>query len=239
MAGEAVNRCLSAVFCTVSHNGGVDVPVFAQLHVCSMDSRTLRCGRLAPRTASGPRFERSKALRGSPVSRFRLLGVAAMPAYVVRCPIDFPPTTSSPFTYGGEAPVKQPKNSSSAMRRRQCVVVQPRDFEFHVMQLVKIKKRQIEFAWGPTPDRTLTTAWRLSSWSKPEARWPRLGVFRPAQLSRAVAADDERPTPCCKRPQLNRGRKPFTRSTECSLPLEERSSRGREQMLTVDFRQRP
>jgi hypothetical protein len=72
-------------------------------------------------------------------------------------PIDFPPNYEFSFDVRGEAPVNNLEFKLSDASGENVWWVNYRDFAFpREWQQVRIKKRQIAFAWGPTPDRTLT-----------------------------------------------------------------------------------
>jgi F5/8 type C domain len=71
-------------------------------------------------------------------------------------PIDFPPNYEFSFDVRGDAPVNNLEFKLIDASGENVWWVNYRDFAFpHEWQQVKIKKRQIAFAWGPTPDRTL------------------------------------------------------------------------------------
>jgi hypothetical protein len=71
-------------------------------------------------------------------------------------PIDFPSNYEFSFHVRGNAPVNNLEFKLIDASGDNVWWVNRRDFEFpRGWQQVKIKKRQIEFAWGPTPDRTL------------------------------------------------------------------------------------
>jgi hypothetical protein len=71
-------------------------------------------------------------------------------------PLDFPPNYEFSFYLRGDAPVNNLEFKLSDASGDNVWWVNHRDFAIpHEWQQVKIKKRHIEFAWGPTPDRTL------------------------------------------------------------------------------------
>jgi len=88
---------------------------------------------------------------------FDFAGVAGYASARRALAIDFPPDYEFSFFIRGDAPVNNLEFKLSDASGDNVWWVNRRDFEFpREWQLVKIKKRQIEFAWGPTPNRTLT-----------------------------------------------------------------------------------
>jgi F5/8 type C domain len=87
---------------------------------------------------------------------FDFTGVAGYASLRRALPIDFPPNYEFAFYVRGDAPVNNLEFKLIDVSGENVWWVNRRDFAFaHEWQQVKIKKRQIEFAWGPTPDRTL------------------------------------------------------------------------------------
>jgi hypothetical protein len=87
---------------------------------------------------------------------FDFAGVAGYASARRVLPIDFPPNYEFYFYIRGDAPVNNLEFKLIDASGNNVWWVNRPDFGFpHEWQLVKIKKRQIEFAWGPTPDRTL------------------------------------------------------------------------------------
>jgi hypothetical protein len=105
-------------------------------------------------------------------------------------PIDFPPNYEFSFYVRGDAPVNNLELKLIDASGDNVWWVNRRDFAFpREWQQVRLKKRHIEFAWGPTPDRTLKHSAALELVLKAG----RLGVFRPAQLARAAATNHDPP----------------------------------------------
>ena len=108
-----------------------------------------RCPGIAP---GGRRFREA-----SGVSQFRLHGVAGYASARRALPLDLPPNYEFSFYIRGDAPVNNLEFKLIDASGENVWWVNRRDFAFPPeWQQVKIKKRHIEFAWGPTPDRTLT-----------------------------------------------------------------------------------
>ncbi|HEY7496654.1 MAG TPA: hypothetical protein VIH59_36810, partial [Candidatus Tectomicrobia bacterium] len=88
---------------------------------------------------------------------FDFAGVAGYASARRVLPIDFPLNYEFAFYVRGEAPVNNLEFKLVDASGDNVWWVNYRDFVFpQEWQQVKIKKRQIEFAWGPIQDRTLT-----------------------------------------------------------------------------------
>src|SRR5919197_1358980 len=87
---------------------------------------------------------------------FDFAGVAGYASVRRALTIDFPPNYEFSFYLRGDAPVNNLEFKLSDASGDNVWWVSRRDFAFpRQWQQVKIKQRQIEFAWGPTPDRAL------------------------------------------------------------------------------------
>jgi hypothetical protein len=87
---------------------------------------------------------------------FDFAGVAGYASVRRALAIDFPPNYEFSFYLRGDAPVNNLEFKLSDASGDNVWWVSRRDFAFpRQWQQVKIKQRQIEFAWGPTPDRAL------------------------------------------------------------------------------------
>ena len=90
---------------------------------------------------------------------FDLGGTAGYAAARRALPIDLPPNYEITFLARADAPVNDFQVKLVDASGENVWWFRRPDFEFsRDWQLVKIKKRQIEFAWGPTGDRTLRDA---------------------------------------------------------------------------------
>ena len=93
-----------------------------------------------------------KALR----LNFDFAGGAGYAAARREIPIDFPPNYEISFYVRGDAPVNNLEFKLIDAAGDSVWWVNRRDFQFsREWRLVRIKRRQIEFAWGPARDRTL------------------------------------------------------------------------------------
>ena len=88
---------------------------------------------------------------------FDVAGVVGYASVRRALPIDFPPNYEFSFDVRGDAPTNNLEFKLIDASGENVWWVNYRDFVFpREWQQVKIKKRQIAFAWGPTLDRTLT-----------------------------------------------------------------------------------
>jgi hypothetical protein len=87
---------------------------------------------------------------------FDFAGVAGYASARRALPLEFPPDYEFTFYVRGDAPANNLEFKLSDASGENVWWVNRRDFAFpHDWQQVKIKKRHLEFAWGPTPDRHL------------------------------------------------------------------------------------
>jgi hypothetical protein len=87
---------------------------------------------------------------------FDFSGVAGYASARRELPIDFPPNYEFSFDVRGDAPVNNLEFKLIDASGDNVWWVNRRDFVFpREWQQIKIKKRHIEFAWGPTQDRAL------------------------------------------------------------------------------------
>lgn len=171
---------------------------------------------------------------------FDFAGVAGYASVRRALPIDFPSDYEFSFYVRGEAPVNNLEFKLSDASGDNVWWVNRRDFEFpREWQLVKIKKRQIEFAWGPTPDRTLTHSLALELVVKAGSGGGRGSVcfdqlsFR--ELSPQTTSD---PTPVLQATSAQPGAEAvYALDGVLSTAWKSDPAAGAEQMLTVDFRQ--
>jgi len=90
---------------------------------------------------------------------FDFAGGAGYAAARREIPIDFPPNYEISFYVRGDAPVNNLEFKLIDAAGDSVWWVNRRDFQFsREWRLVRIKRRQIEFAWGPARDRTLRHA---------------------------------------------------------------------------------
>ena len=87
---------------------------------------------------------------------FDFSGVAGYAMARRALPIDFPSNYEFSFYVRGDAPANNLEFKLIDVSGDNVWWVNRRDFAFpHEWQQVKFKRRHVEFAWGPTPDRTL------------------------------------------------------------------------------------
>src|SRR5919108_2148659 len=87
---------------------------------------------------------------------FDFAGAAGYAGVRRALPIDFPPNYEFSFYVRGDAPVNNLEFKLSDASGDNVWWVNHRNFAFpRRWQQVRLKKRHIEFAWGPTLDRTL------------------------------------------------------------------------------------
>ena len=174
---------------------------------------------------------------------FDFSGVAGYASARRALAIDFPPNYEFSFYVRGEAPVNNLEFKLIDASGDNVWWVNRRDFVFpHEWQQVKIKKRHIEFAWGPTP-RSHAQAQRGAR-ARDQSRKRLVAEARCVSTSSAGTSCRRRrratPPPCCKRPRLNRARKPFyALDGALSTAWKSHPAAGAEQMLTVDFQSNP
>lgn len=90
---------------------------------------------------------------------FDLGGTAGYAAARRALPIDLPPNYEITFYLRADAPVNEFQVKLADASGENVWWFRRADFEFpRAWRLMRIKKRQIEFAWGPTADRTLRHA---------------------------------------------------------------------------------
>jgi F5/8 type C domain len=171
---------------------------------------------------------------------FDFRGVAGYASVSRALPLDFPPDYEFSFYVRGEAPVNNLEFKLIDASGENVWWVNRRDFEFpREWQLVKIKRRQIEFAWGPTPDRTLKRSAALelvvkagSGGGRGSVCFDRLG-FR--ELAPQTASQ---PTPVLHATSFQPGAEAvYAFDGALSTAWKSDPAAGAEQVLTVDFRQ--
>jgi F5/8 type C domain len=155
-------------------------------------------------------------------------------------PIDFPPNYEFSFYVRGDAPVNNLEFKLIDASGENVWWVNYRDFAFpHEWQQVKIKQRQIVFAWGPTPDRTLKRSATLELVVKAGSGGGR-GAVCFDQLSWR-----ELPPPTTRHPRPVLHASSAQPGAEAAYALDgapatawqSDPAAGAEQMLTLDFQQ--
>jgi F5/8 type C domain len=171
---------------------------------------------------------------------FDFAGVAGYASARRALPIDFPPNYEFFFYVRGDAPVNNLEFKLIDASGDNVWWVNRRDFEFpREWQLVKIKKRQIEFAWGPTPDRALKHSAALELVLKAGSGGGRGSVcFDQLSFRELPAETTSPPTPVLQATSAQPGAEPaYVLDGALSTAWKSNPAAGAEQMLTVDFQQ--
>ena len=193
---------------------------------CSMDLRRSARGRPTPPTASRPRLSPPTASRAAlcastSISERRRLRVRA-PRAAARSAGEL---TRSRSSCAAKAPINNFEVKLADASGENVWWFERRDFEFpSEWRRIKIKKRQIAFAWGPTQDRALrhTDSLEFVVARRPRRR-QRLDRDRRSELPRAAA----RRRPTSRRSSATAssslsGAEPAPRWTETRAPLAQR-----------------
>jgi hypothetical protein len=171
---------------------------------------------------------------------FDFTGVAGYASVRRALPIDFPPDYEFSFYIRGEALVNNLEFKLIDASGENVWWVNRRDFEFPLeWRLVKIKRRQIEFAWGPTTDRTLKHSWVLELVVKAGSGGGRGSVcFDRLSFRELSPQTTSHPTPVLQATSVQPGAE-AVHALDGALSTAWKSdpATGAEQMLTVDFRQ--
>jgi F5/8 type C domain len=171
---------------------------------------------------------------------FDFTGVAGYASVRRALPIDFPPDYEFSFYVRGEAPANNLEFKLIDASGENVWWVNRRDFEFPPeWQLVKIKKRHIEFAWGPSTDRTLNHSMALELVVKAGSGGGRGSVcFDQLSFRELSPQTTSAPTPVLQATSDQPGAE-AVHALDGALSTAWKSdpAAGAEQMLTVDFRQ--
>jgi F5/8 type C domain len=171
---------------------------------------------------------------------FDFKGVAGYASVSRALPIDLPPDYEFSFYVRGEAPVNNLEFKLIDASGENVWWVNRRDFEFpHEWQPVKIKRRQIEFAWGPTPDRTLKHGAALELVVKAGSGGGRGSVcFDQLSFRELSPQTTSEPTPVLQATSVQPGAEAvYALDGDLSTAWKSDPAAGAEQVLTVDFRQ--
>src|SRR2546422_902907 len=154
--------------------------------------------------------------------------------------IDFPPNYEFSFYVRGDAPVNNLEFKLIDASGENVWWVNYRDFAFpREWQQVKIKKRQIAFAWGPTPDRTLTHSAVLELVVKAGSGGSRGSVcFDQLSLRALPPPPTSYPTPILQASSAQPGAAAsYALDGALSTAWRSAPGAGPEQMLRLDFQQ--
>src|SRR5919198_3327343 len=171
---------------------------------------------------------------------FDFAGVAGYASARRALPIDFPPNYEFSFYVRGDAPVNNLEFKLIDASGDNVWWVNRRDFEFpREWQLVKIKQRQIEFAWGPMHDRTLKHSAALELVLKAGSGGGRGSVcFDQLSFRELPPATTSSPTPVLQATSAQPGAEPaYALDGTLSTAWKSNPATGAEQALTVDFQQ--
>ena len=171
---------------------------------------------------------------------FDFVGVAGYASVRRALPIDFPPNYEFAFYVRGAAPVNNLEFKLIDASGDNVWWVNHRDFVFPgEWQRVKIKKRQVEFAWGPTSDRALKRSTALELVIKAgeggghgsvcfdQLSWRELPLQTTSNLTPVLQASSA---------QLQ-GEASYAFDGTLSTAWKSNVAAGTEQMLTLDFQQ--
>src|SRR5712691_7022434 len=171
---------------------------------------------------------------------FDFAGVAGYASVRRALSIDFPPNYEFSFYVRGDAPANNLEFKLIDASGANVWWVNYRDFVLpREWQQVKIKKRQIVFAWGPTPDRTLTHSAALELVVKAGSGGGRGSVcFDQLSLRELPAQTTSYPTPVLQASSAQPGAA-ASDALDGALSTAWRSDPGAgpEQMLRLDFQQ--
>jgi hypothetical protein len=171
---------------------------------------------------------------------FDFAGVAGYASARRALSIDFPLNYEFAFYVRGEAPVNNLEFKLVDASGDNVWWVNYRDFAFpREWQQVKIKKRQIEFAWGPTPERTLTHSAALELVVKAGSGGGRGSVcFDQLSLRELPPQTTNYPTPILQASSVQPGTDAaYALDGALSTAWTSDPATGAEQTLTLDLQQ--
>jgi hypothetical protein len=170
---------------------------------------------------------------------FDFAGVAGYASISRTLPIDFPPNYEFSLYVRGDAPVNNLEFKVIDASGENVWWVNHRDFTFPPnWHLVKIKKRQIEFAWGPTPDRTLKRSTALELVVKAGVGGGRGSVCFDQLSFRELPPQTSHPTPLLQVSSAQAGAEgSYALDGALATAWKSDPTAGAQQMLTLDFRQ--
>ncbi len=171
---------------------------------------------------------------------FDFAGVAGYASARRALPLDFPPNYEFSFYVRGDAPVNNLEFKLIDASGENVWWVNHRDFAFpREWQLVKIKKRHIDFAWGPTPDRTLKHSAALELVIKAGGGGGRGSVcFDQLSFRELPLQTTSYPTPVLQATSAQPGAQAsYALDGALSTAWKSDPATGAEQALTVDFRE--
>jgi hypothetical protein len=171
---------------------------------------------------------------------FDFSGVAGYASARRGLPIDFPPNYEFSFYLRGDAPVNNLEFKLIDASGDNVWWVNRRDFTFPLeWQQVKIKKRHIEFAWGPTQDRALEHSAALELVIKAGADGGRGSVcFDELSLRELPPQTTSHPTPVLQATSAQPGAEAsYALDGALSTTWKSDPAAGAEQMLRLDFQE--
>jgi hypothetical protein len=171
---------------------------------------------------------------------FDFAGVGGYASAHRALPIDFPPNYEFSFYIRGDAPVNNLEFKLIDASGENVWWVNRRDLEFpRQWQQVKIKKRHIEFAWGPTRDRTLKHSAALELVIKAGGGGGRGSVcFDQLSFRELPPQTTSHPVPILQASSAQPGAEAsYALDGALSTAWKSDPAAGAEQMLTIDFQQ--
>jgi hypothetical protein len=171
---------------------------------------------------------------------FDFAGVAGYAIVRRALPIDFPPNYEFSLYVRGDVPVNNLEFKLIDASGDNVWWVNRRDFAFpRQWQQVKIKQRQIEFAWGPTSDRTLKHSAALELVLSAGSGGGRGSVcFDQLSFGELPPQTTSHPTPMLHASSAQPGAEAaYALDGALSTAWKSDLAAGAEHMLTLDFRQ--
>ncbi len=170
---------------------------------------------------------------------FDFAGVAGYAIARRALPIDFPPNYEFSFYIRGDAPTNNLEFKLIDASGENVWWVNHRDFAIpREWQRVKIKKRQIEFAWGPTHDRALKHSAALELVLKAGGGGRGSVCFDQISFRELPPETTSYPTPMLQATSAQPGAEAsYALDGTLSTAWKSAPATGAEQMLTLDFQQ--
>ena len=185
-------------------------------------------------------FHMTEGLEGQALCLdFDFAGVAGYASISRALPIDFPPNYEFSLYVHGDAPVNNLEFKLIDASGENVWWVNHRNFTFpRNWHLVKIKQRQIEFAWGPTPDRALKRSAALELVVKAGSGSGRGSVCFDQLSFRELPPQTSHPTPLLQVSSAEAGAEgSYALDGALATAWKSDPAAGAQQMLTLDFRQ--
>lgn len=181
--------------------------------------------------------EQSKALRMD----FDFHGVSGYATAHRDLALDFPENYELSFRVRGAAPSNNLQFKLIDASGENVWWINRRDFVFgHDWQLIRIKKRQLDFAWGPTKDRVLRHTAKLELVVSSGHGGGHGSVYFDALKFRALPVEGSRPLPV---PQVSASSSRADSKPNAALDGDAKTAwrsnpnSGQEQFLQIDFQQ--